>query len=123
MPSTVRFNQRLSAWFLVLGNEDREAFLGGLKILELACPLDVIAGRESHPFTDALGSDFNVAADVGSMMSTKTNPTSCAFSLRIEGGPVLLLISASIDMGTCAPVGVGTSTRLRESRSSRKSRA
>ena len=47
------------------GDEDREAFLGGLKILELPCPLDVRAGRKSHPFTDALGSDFNVAADVG----------------------------------------------------------
>ncbi len=43
MPSTGRFNQRLSAWFLVLGNEDREAFLGGLKILELPCLLDVVA--------------------------------------------------------------------------------
>ena len=122
MPSTVRFNQRLSAWFLVLGNEDREAFLGGLKILELACPLDVIAGRESHPFTDALGSDFNVAADVASDVHKDESDKLRVF-LRIEGGPVLLLISASIDMGTCAPVGVGTSTRLRESRSSRKSRA
>ena len=117
MPSTVRFEQRLSSWFLVLGNEDREAFLGGIKILELPCPLDVRGGRESHPFTDALASDFNVAADVAVMMSTKTNPTSCAFSSRIESGPVLLLISASIDMGSCSPVGVGTSPRLRESRS------
>ena len=74
MPSTVRFNQRLSAWFLVLGNEDREAFLGGLKILELPCPLDVIAERESHPFTHALGSDLNVAADVGSSDVHKDEP-------------------------------------------------
>jgi hypothetical protein len=74
MPSTVRFNQRLPAWFLLLGNEDREAFLGGLKILELRCPLDAIAGREPHPFTDALRSDSNAAADFGSSDVHKDEP-------------------------------------------------
>jgi hypothetical protein len=31
MRSTVRLKQRLSAWFLVLGNEDREAFLDAFR--------------------------------------------------------------------------------------------
>src|SRR5216110_864226 len=57
------------------------------------------------------------------VISTKTNPTSLPFSLRTEGGPVLYWISASIEIGTCAPVGVGTSTRVSASWSSRKSRA
>jgi hypothetical protein len=119
----VRFNQRLSAWFLVVGNEDREAFLGGLKILELPCPRDAIAGRKSHPFTDAPGSDFNIAADVGSSDVHKDEPDKLRVFIADRRRAGLVLISASIDMGTCAPVGVGTSTRLRESRSSRKSRA
>src|SRR6266568_3921191 len=57
------------------------------------------------------------------VMSTKTKPTSLPFSLRTDGGPVLYLISAKSEIGTCAPVGVGTSTRLSASISSRKSLA
>src|SRR5438067_1131700 len=44
--------------------------------------------------------------------STKTNPTSLPFSLRTDGGPVLYPMSVSSEIGTCAPVGAGTSTCL-----------
>ena len=46
----------------VKGTTIFEPLLGGLEILELPRPLDVIAGRELHPFADALGGGFDVAA-------------------------------------------------------------
>ena len=45
-------------------DDDFEPGFRGFEILELPCPLDVIAGRELHPFADALGGGFDVARDV-----------------------------------------------------------
>ena len=62
-------------------------------------------------------------------MSTNTHAVRCAFSERIIGGPGLMRMRLpscsrnSSPSGTCAPVGVLTSTRSSEGMSSRSSRA
>ena len=63
----------------------------------------------------------HVAVDVARRDIDKTKPTSLPFSLATDGGPVLITnIGQRARSGTCAPVGVGTSTRLSASRSCAK---